>query len=85
MALQKWMWVAWPGFLVACVLEMLVFAVVDPESLHWFGHPLALSRQGIYSVAFLLFWLVSCAAGFLTLLLAQPGEPSQASIGRPED
>ncbi len=85
MALQKLMWVAWPAFLVACVLEMLVFAVVDPESLHWFGHPLALSNQGIYSMAFLLFWLVSCAAGSLTLLLAQPGEPSEASIDRSED
>lgn len=28
---QRWMWIAWPAFLVAAVLEMLVFALVDPS------------------------------------------------------
>ena len=34
---QRWMWIAWPAFLVAAVLEMLVFALVDPSELHWSG------------------------------------------------
>jgi hypothetical protein len=39
----------WPSFLVACVLEMLVFAVLDPHSLNWMGQPLDLSRQAVYT------------------------------------
>ena len=27
---QRLMWIAWPAFLMAGVLEMLVFAMVDP-------------------------------------------------------
>jgi len=31
------MTILWPAFLMAGVLEVLVFAVVDPGELHWFG------------------------------------------------
>ncbi|HSV51963.1 MAG TPA: hypothetical protein VLJ57_07595 [Burkholderiaceae bacterium] len=65
--------VAWPAFLAACVLEVLVFAVVDPHDLHWFGLPFAPSRQAVYSGAFLIFWLVAIGASALTALLARPG------------
>lgn len=51
---QRLMWIAWPAFLMAGVLEMLVFALVDPQDMHWFGQPLALSREGVYTIAFLL-------------------------------
>jgi len=37
---------------VAGVLEILVFAVVDPNDLTWFGQPVELSRQGVYTLAF---------------------------------
>jgi hypothetical protein len=37
---QAWMGIMWPAFLSAGVLEMLVFAVVDPQDLHWMGQPL---------------------------------------------
>ncbi|KLR57454.1 hypothetical protein [Diaphorobacter sp. J5-51] len=67
---QRLMWIVWPAFLTACVLEMLVFAMVDPEDLHWFGQPLALSRLGVYTVAFFVFWAVSMGSGALTALLA---------------
>lgn len=50
---QRMMWIAWPAFLIAGVLEMLVFAMVDPNDLHWFGRPVEWSRQAIYTVAFL--------------------------------
>ena len=70
MWMQRLMWIAWPAFLMAGVLEMLVFAMVDPEDLHWFGQPLALSRQGVYTVAFFVFWGITMASGALTVLLA---------------
>ena len=49
------MWIAWPAFLLAGVTEMLVFAVVDPQDLHWSGRPLAFSREAIYTLAFFCF------------------------------
>ena len=70
MLAQRWMWIAWPAFLVAGVLEMIVFAMVDPSDLHWFGQPLNLSRQAVYTLAFFVFWAVTMASSALTTLLA---------------
>ena len=62
--------ILWPAFLVAGALEALVFVVVDPASLRWFGHdPVGLSVQGVYSVTFFIFWLAIATAGALTRLL----------------
>ena len=71
---KRLMWVIWPAFLVAGILEMLVFAMVDPQDLHWAGQPLDLSRQGIYTVAFFVFWALTTVASGLTALLAMPPE-----------
>lgn len=81
MTSQKMMWIAWPAFLVAGLLEMLVFAVVDPQDLHWFGQPLALSRQGVYTVSFFVFWGITMLSSGLTTLLSQsPFEVNQCPL-----
>jgi hypothetical protein len=67
---QRLMWIAWPAFLMAGLLEVLVFGMVDPQDLQWFGHPIELSRQGVYSVAFFVFWGVTMLSSGLTTLLA---------------
>ncbi|WP_291014129.1 hypothetical protein [Hydrogenophaga sp.] len=64
------MWIAWPAFLVAAVLEMVVFAVVDPGDLHWFGQPVTLSREAVYTLAFFVFWGMTMASSALTTLLS---------------
>ncbi len=69
---RGWMWVAWPAFLVAGVLEMMVFAVLDPESLSLFGDTVSWSREAIYSITFLIFWLMLMLSSALTLMLARP-------------
>lgn len=63
--------IVWPAFLAACALQAVVFAVVDPAELLWFGHPLAWSRQGVYTAAFFIFWGCSATASGLTALLAR--------------
>jgi hypothetical protein len=63
------MGIAWPAFLAACALQAVVFAVVDPMELHWFGHPLPWSRQAIYAAAFFLFWGCSALASLMTAIL----------------
>jgi hypothetical protein len=67
---KRWMWIAWPAFLVAAVLEMVVFAVVDPGELHWLDAPLSLSREAVYTLAFFLFWGATVASSALTTLLS---------------
>lgn len=89
MTAQRWMWIAWPAFLVAAVLEMIVFALVDPSDLHWFGSPLALSRQAVYTLAFFVFWIVTMASSALTTLLSvSPFEVNRCPVPpeqRPSD
>jgi hypothetical protein len=62
--------ILWPAFLVAGVLEMLVFAVVDPGELHGFGGAaLDWPRQAVYTVTFLVLWGAVAAAAAITALL----------------
>lgn len=62
--------ILWPAFLMAGVMEALLFVVVDPSDLQWFGAtPLDWSRQAIYTVTFMLCWGVIATSGALTLLL----------------
>lgn len=85
---QRLMWIAWPAFLVAGVLEMLVFAMVDPHDLHWFGRPIEWSRQAIYTVAFFVFWVLAMGSSALTTLLSlSPFEVNRCPLpadGRPD-
>jgi hypothetical protein len=68
--------ILWPSFLMAGVLETLVFAVVDPADLRWFGGPsLDWSNQAVYTVSFLIFWGVVSLSGALTALLATEIDP----------
>jgi len=67
--------VIWPAFLVAAVLEIGVFAFVDPGSLHTLGGTaLGWSETAVYSLAFLFFWFATAAACALTLLLQRAAE-----------
>ncbi len=75
---QKLMWVVWPAFLAACLLELVVFALVDPHDLEWAGHPLGLSRQAAYTFSFFVFWAISMVASGLTALLGTP--PAEVNL-----
>ena len=71
---QRALLILWPAFLMAGVLEMMVFAVVDPTTMQWFGaEPLGWSRSAIYSVTFFLFWGAIATSGAITALLEAPG------------
>ncbi len=66
---QTLMAIAWPAFLAACLLEFLVFALVDPADLHLAGHALALPRQAVYALGFFGFWIVAMGCSATTALL----------------
>lgn len=62
--------IMWPAFLAACLLEALVFAVVDPGEIHWPGRFSEPSRLSVYTAAFFAFWLIGMASSALVLWLA---------------
>lgn len=70
MKAKRWMWIIWPAFLMAAVLEMLVFAFVDPSEMHWHGQSLMLSREAIYTLTFFAFWGATVFSSALTTLLS---------------
>jgi hypothetical protein len=59
--------IVWPAFLMAGVIELLVFAWVDPGAIHG----LELSPSAVYTLAFFAWWMVIVAACALTLLLSR--------------
>ena len=76
---QRLLTILWPAFVMAGVLEILVFALVDPGELHGFGGSAAAwPPQAVYSVAFLVFWAVIAAASAVTLWLAPPRVPDHS-------
>ena len=74
MSPRRLMTIAWPAFLVAAVLEMAVFALVDPHELYWLGAPLDLPRNAVYTLAFFGFWAAAAASSALTLMLSRTAE-----------
>lgn len=84
---QRIMWVLWPAFLMAGVAETLFFTVFDPADLHFFGAPVELSRQAVYTAGFFLFWILCTASSALTVFLERsPWESNRCPLdaeGRP--
>ena len=79
MLLRRWMWIAWPAFLAAGVMEMLVFALGDPLEIQWLASTGDVSRLGVCTVAFFVFWAIIMMASAMTSLLALSPEELNAS------
>lgn len=85
--IRFWGMILWPSFLAACLLEFMVFAIVDPADLHWPSHIGPASARAIYTVAFFVFWLVNIACCRLVLWLSTSAQLQglMALSGKPED
>jgi hypothetical protein len=68
---QRLIWVMWPAFVVAGIAEVVFFTIFDPFELHFFGAPLELSREAIYTMGFFGFWGLGIASSALTLFLGR--------------
>lgn len=65
--------VIWPSFVIAGLIEMLVFNAADPSDMKGFGGLLAqMSPTGVYTLAFFSFWALVALGTALTLMLAAP-------------
>jgi hypothetical protein len=75
MNLRTLLQILWPAFLAAGVMELMVFAHVDPSDLHTVGGAtLELSRAAVYTLAFFAFWAVIAGACALCRVLWQRAE-----------
>jgi hypothetical protein len=64
--------ILWPSFLMAGVLEGIVFSFVDPVDLRFACAACDLSPQGVYTLGFVVFWcVISCASGMTALLAVE--------------
>ncbi len=64
------MQVLWPAFLMAIVAVGVLFSLVDPNEMHAVVSYLGDSREGAYTLGFLVFWVMFTASSGLTYLLA---------------
>jgi hypothetical protein len=89
---QRFGWVLWPSFLMACAAELVFFALFDPTDLHLFGVPIEADRMPVYTIGFFAFWMIGAISSALTVFLAQsPFEvnrctlaPSERPLGCPK-
>jgi hypothetical protein len=78
---RKLIWIIWPAFIVAAVAESVFFTVFDPFDLHFFGTPLELSREAMYTLGFFGFWGLGIASSALTVLLGRsPDEVNRCPL-----
>ena len=90
--MQRWIWVLWPGFLVAIPAVGVLFTLVDPADVHLFGRSFEGSRLGAYTIGFVFFWIVGAGCSALTCLLQRspfevnrcPLEPEARPDGCPK-
>jgi hypothetical protein len=75
---KRWVLIVWPAFVAACLLEAMVFSMIDPGELHWPGYLVQPSRQGIYTITFFCFWLISMVGSGLAWWLAQPDQSTNS-------
>lgn len=81
MLAKRLMWIVWPAFLMAAVMEMVVFAFVDPDALNLLEQSISFTRQGIYTFSFFIFWLlIAISSGLTTLLSASPFEKNRCPV-----
>jgi hypothetical protein len=76
---RRLIWILWPSFIVAGVAEVLFFTVFDPMELPIPWEGASLSRLDVYSVGFLLFWVLAAASSAFTCFLQR----SSRDINRP--
>jgi hypothetical protein len=69
--------ILWPAFVMAGVLEALVFVALDPTALRGLGiDAMGLSASAVYSLSFMIFWGVIATSGAITQLLHTNGPGS---------
>jgi len=64
--------VLWPSFLTSGIATGLFFTVFDPHDLTVLTGDPDISRMGVYSIGFFMFWLLTAATCALTCYFRRP-------------
>lgn len=72
--IQRIIAVLWPSFLTSGVATGLFFTAFDPNDLMMISGQAEISRMGVYSIGFFLFWLLTAATCGLTCYFQKPCE-----------
>lgn len=77
MSVRTLIWILWPSFLIAGIAEIVLFSFMAPEDMAMFGRGVEASSETIYSVGFLLLWVMCALSSALTyFILPRGGEDS---------
>lgn len=78
-------WVLWPSFIVGGIAETVFFTLFDPMELELFGEPAGMSRLGVYSAGFFMFWAFAAASSAFTCFLQRnASEVNRSSSPSPD-
>lgn len=67
--MKRLMWVLWPSFLVAIVMDGVVFSSFDPLEIAYSGEPVFDDRMAAYTIGFFVFWAFAAGSSALTCYL----------------
>ncbi|MEE9494161.1 MAG: hypothetical protein V3W04_12360 [Gammaproteobacteria bacterium] len=70
--IQRVIAVLWPSFVVAAIANGIFFTLFDPEDLLSTAGEVTISRMGVYTIGFFLFWLVTSISSTLTCYFRKP-------------
>lgn len=73
--------ILWPAFIIAGILEMVVFAWVDPQALSLGG--VQLGVQAVYTIAFFVFWALVALSAELSHWMIKAADAAQDAAARP--
>lgn len=66
MKYRLFIWIMWPSFLVSILAEGLLFSIVHPAELLFFGKHPNISDEGIYTIGFFVIWIFCSFSSALT-------------------
>jgi hypothetical protein len=69
---QRIIAVLWPSFLTSGIATGLFFTAFDPHDLIMLTGHLDISRMGVYSIGFFMFWLLTSGTCALTCYFQRP-------------
>jgi hypothetical protein len=64
--MERTIQILWPSFIVAGIMDILMFAFFDPMEIMYQGSALFESRLAAYSAVFFIFWLFGASSSILT-------------------
>jgi hypothetical protein len=66
--------VLWPSFIVAGIVEIIVFTFFDPRELYLLGYPVSFSTIATYSIGFFALWCICAASSCATRFFQRAGK-----------